>query len=195
VKKLKMVNFECVVRGYMFGHLWEGYNKDRTFCGEAIAGEYQLAQKLEAPIFTPSTKAQESHDEYVSYKHFEEGAGRELAAKIRDISLSLYSKCYDYALSKGLIIADAKFEFGLDADGELVLADELFTPDSSRFWSLDEYEVGVSPKSFDKQYLRDWLENNKLGGKMQIDNVPDEVLKKTAGKYEECLKKLTERGN
>jgi len=191
-KRLKMLPFECVVRGYIFGHMWEGYEEKREFCGQKLDGEYKLAQKLEKPLFTPSTKAQEGHDEYVSVDRFEETLGRELADKVRDISLRLYEVCYDFAYSKGMIIADVKFEFGLDKNNELVLADELCTPDSSRFWSLDDYEVGVSPKSYDKQFVRDWLQNNLSGGEMQFDNVPDEILEKTADIYKECLRKLTE---
>ena len=192
VKKLKMLPFECVVRGYMFGNLWDEYSKSGTFCGSAVNGEYKLAQKLETPIFTPSTKAHSGHDEYVSYEDLEKSMGAELAKKLQDTSLAIYDKCYRYALQKGIIIADGKFEFGLDENNRLVLADELFTPDSSRFWSAADYKVGVSPKSFDKQVLRDWLLENRIDGQMQFSNVPNEILHKTAEIYTECLRVLTD---
>jgi len=191
VKKLKILPFECVVRGYMFGHMWEAYLKNREFCGQVIDGEYKLAEKLSSPLFTPSTKAQSGHDEYVSFKEMENTIGAELANTIKETSLSLYDICCRYAYSKGLIIADTKFEFGLDTDGNLILADEIFTPDSSRFWDLADYTIGVSPKSYDKQLVRDWLLKNKIDGEMQFDNVPDEILNKTADIYSECLRRLT----
>jgi phosphoribosylaminoimidazole-succinocarboxamide synthase len=192
VKKLKILPFECIVRGYMFGNMWNAYSKEEEFCGIRIEGNYQLAEKLASPIFTPSTKAHVGHDEYISFNQVVNSIGIELAAKIKDISLKLYDTCYGYAYGKGIIIADTKFEFGLDENKNLVLADEIFTPDSSRFWSLPDYEVGTSPKSYDKQFVRDWLTNNKEGGKMRFDDVPDDILSKTSDIYAECLKKLTE---
>ena len=183
VKKLKILPFECVVRGYMFGNMWEAYRKNGEFCGQRIEGDYRPAQKLAEPIFTPSTKAHVGHDAYISFAYMADTIGRELAEKIRDVSLKLYEVCYDYAYSKGIIIADTKFEFGLDQNHELVLADELFTPDSSRFWSLADYEAGTSPKSYDKQFVRDWLLHNKVDGEMQFDNVPDEVMAQTSDIY------------
>jgi len=192
VKKLKMLPFECVVRGYMFGHMWEGYSKSREFCGQKIAGDYELAQKLEMPVFTPSTKAKNAHDEYIPFDDVVAEIGVGAANKLRDISLRLYEACYSFAFDKGIIIADAKFEFGLDESGSLILGDELFTPDSGRFWSAEEYEPGVSPRSYDKQFLRDWLQNNKLDGKMQFEDVPGEVLEKTSQIYSECLRLLTD---
>jgi len=191
VKKLKILPFEFIVRGYMFGNMWEAYQKTRKFCGKNINGEYKLAEKLAAPMFTPSTKALTGHDEYITVGAVEDAIGRELTAQIKEVSLKLYDMCFQMAYSKGIIIADTKFEFGLDADGNLVLADEIFTPDSSRFWSLADYVPGVSPKSYDKQFVRDWLLHNKVNGEMQFDNVPDTVLAQTAEIYQECLRRLT----
>ena len=190
VKKLKILPFECIVRGYMFGNMWDSYSKTREFCGQSIDGEYKLAEKLAAPLFTPSTKAHVGHDEYISFQHMADTIGTELANKVKDISLKLYDACYRYAYSKGIIIADTKFEFGLDEMGNLILADEIFTPDSSRFWSLADYAVGTSPKSYDKQFVRDWLLGNKVGGEMQFDNVSDDILAKTSEIYKECLRRL-----
>jgi len=194
VKKLKILPFEFVVRGYIFGNMWEAYSGNREFCGQKINGNYKLAQKLEAPLFAVSTKAHVGHDEYISWQEVVDAIGAELAGEIKNISLKLYGHCYDYAYQKGLIIADTKFEFGLDENGSLVLADEIFTPDSARFWNLREYETGKSPKSYDKQFLRDWLLNSKVDGEMQFDSVPDDVLKKTADIYRECLEKITGQG-
>ena len=192
VKKLKILPFECVVRGYIFGNMWEAYRKGQEFCGHKIEGNHVLAEKLPAPIFTPSTKAHVGHDEYVSIKDVADAIGAELAERIEKVSLRLYDACCRYAYNKGIIIADTKFEFGLDADNNLILADEIFTPDSSRFWSLADYQVGISPKSYDKQFVRDWLLNNKAGGEMQFDNVPDDILDRTSEIYLECLRKITE---
>ncbi|MCL2748271.1 MAG: phosphoribosylaminoimidazolesuccinocarboxamide synthase [Oscillospiraceae bacterium] len=190
VKRLSILPFECIVRGYVFGNMWEAYTKGQPFCGQMIEGDYQLAEKLGAPIFTPSTKADEGHDVYISYQDMAGQLGASLADKIRDISMKLYNTCYEYAYRKGIIIADTKFEFGLDSQGALVLADEIFTPDSSRFWNLADYRVGVSPKSYDKQFVRDWLQDNKLDGEMRFGGVPDEVLRKTSEIYAECLRRL-----
>jgi phosphoribosylaminoimidazole-succinocarboxamide synthase len=191
VKKLKILPFECIVRGYMFGNMWNAYSKEEDFCGIRIEGKYQLAEKLASPLFTPSTKAHVGHDEYISFNQLTNSIGIGLANKVKEVSLKLYDTCYNYAYSKGIIIADTKFEFGLDENKNLVLADEIFTPDSSRFWSLPDYKVGTSPKSYDKQFVRDWLTNNKDGEYMQFDNVPDDILKKTSDIYAECLKRLT----
>ena len=191
-KRLKMLPFECIVRGYMFGHMWEAYSKNQRFCGYTIESGYDLAEKLKSPIFTPSTKIHGGHDGYTSFQHMENTLGIELASKIRRISLKLYDACYRYAYDKGLIIADTKFEFGLDRDGNLILADEIFTPDSSRFWSLADYHKGISPKSYDKQFIREWLQNNKINGEMQFDNVPDDILQKTSDIYAENLRRLTQ---
>jgi len=190
VKKLAILPFEFIVRGYMFGSMWASYTRTHDFCGQAIHGAYQLAEKLETPMFTPSTKAHAGHDEYISFQQVVDTLGSPLANEIREACLNLYDVCSLYAREKGIIIADTKFEFGLDAEGNLVLADEIFTPDSSRFWSLADYAVGRSPKSYDKQFVRDWLVDNKVNGQMQFDNVPDDVLRKTAKIYHECFRRL-----
>ena len=191
VNKLKILPFEFVVRGYMFGHMWQAYSEGREFCGYRPDGDYKLAEKLDAPLFTPSTKAHTGHDEYVPVSEVAASLGDAMTDRIKEVSIKLYEFCNSYANSKGLIIADTKFEFGLDKNGGLFLADEIFTPDSSRFWSLSDYKTGVSPKSYDKQFVRDWLLNNKIDGKMQFSAVPDDVLSKTAEIYMDCLKKLT----
>lgn len=190
VKKLKILPFEFVVRGYLFGHMWEAYSETREFCGQKIEGEYKMAEKLAAPVFTPSTKAHVGHDEYVPFSSVVDKIGVSTADKIKEISLKLYDVCCKYAYGKGIIIADTKFEFGLDVNNNIVLADEVFTPDSSRFWNLADYQPGVSPKSYDKQFARDWLINNKTDGRMQFDNVPDDVLRKTSEIYKECLTRI-----
>ena len=190
VKRLKILPFEFIVRGYMFGNMWEAYSQNQIFCGRRIEGDYKLAEKLSAPILTPSTKAHIGHDEYIPVKDVANAIGAELTAIIEEISFKLYDACYQYAYKKDIIIADTKFEFGLDADSRLYLADEIFTPDSSRFWNLSDYKIGISPKSYDKQFVRDWLTDNKADGKMQFGSVPDEILSKTAEIYTECLRRL-----
>jgi len=190
VKKLKILPFEFIVRGYMFGNMWEAYSKGRDFCGQKIEGNYKQAEKLDIPLFTPSTKAHVGHDEYISIQYLVDKLGPHLTKRIEKISFDLYNTCYDYAYNKDIIIADTKFEFGLDENNDLFLADEIFTPDSSRFWSLSDYQIGTSPKSYDKQFVRDWLLINKKDGEMQFDNVPDEVLIKTSEIYAECLRRL-----
>ena len=191
VEKLRMLPFEFVVRGYMFGNMWSAYQDGKEFCGLKIKGSYRQAQKLEAPVLTPSTKTSEGHDAYVSFDSIAHALGKETAEKISAVCLKLYEVCYQRAYESGLIIADTKFEFGLDRENNLVLADEIFTPDSSRFWSLAEYEVGVSPKSYDKQFIRDFLTGNKINGEIQYDSVPDDMMEKTSEIYRECLEKIT----
>lgn len=191
VKKLKMLPYEVIVRGYMFGSMWNAYKAGEEFCGEKFTGEHQLAERLSAPIVTPSTKSSEGHDINITREEMADGIGAELANKIFDTSIALYKKCYDYALSKGIILADTKFEFGQDEDGTLVLADEIFTPDSSRFWNAEEYKVGTSPKSYDKQFVRDWLTANKLNGVEPAPKLPAEIVEKTAALYNECAEKIT----
>lgn len=190
VKKLKMLPFEFIVRGYLFGSMWKEYQKTGGFCGTKFPERMQQAEKLPEPILTPSTKAEEGHDINVSFEYMEEKLGSELTRKVCDASLALYKRCYDYAYERGIIIADTKFEFGLDENSELVVADEVLTPDSSRFWSRDEYKVGTSPESFDKQYLRDWLIENGLDGKTPPPQLPEEVVAKTREKYLECRVRL-----
>ena len=190
VKRLKILPFEFVVRGYIFGNMWEEYSQNLEFCGHTIKGGYKLADKLDVPVLTPATKARTGHDEYISFEDVGDAIGAGLAGRIKEVSFKLYDAVYQYAYKRGMIIADSKFEFGLDADGELYLADEIFTPDSSRYWNLADYKTGVSPKSYDKQFVRDWLTNNKAGGEMQFDNVPDDILTKTADIYAECMRRL-----
>ena len=194
-KKLKMLPLECIVRGYITGSGWASYKKDGTVCGIKLPEGLKESEKLPEPIYTPSTKAEiGDHDLNISYEesiaHLEKyypGKGAEYAKKLKDATIALYKKCAGYALSKGIIIADTKFEFGLDEDGNILIADEMLTPDSSRFWPLDQYEVGHSEPSFDKQFARDWLKANP-------DNnwtLPQDVADKTIAKYLEAYKLLT----
>ncbi len=190
VKKLKMVPYEVIVRGYMFGSMYEAYKKGEPFLGHSFDKEYQEAEKLAQPICTPSTKAKEGHDINVTLDYMKKDLGDELGTKIEKAALAIYKKCYDYAYERGIIIADTKFEFGLDENGELVLADEVLTPDSSRFWNKDTYKVGTSPASYDKQFVRDWLKANNLAGDPKIKEIPADIVKKTADLYAECQKRI-----
>ena len=190
VKKLKMVPYEVIVRGYMFGSMYEAYKKGEPFLGHSFDKEYQEAEKLAEPICTPSTKAKEGHDINVTLDYMKKDLGEELGTKIEKAALAIYKKCYDYANERGIIIADTKFEFGLDENGELILADEVLTPDSSRFWNKDAYKVGTSPASYDKQFVRDWLKANNLAGDPKIKEIPADIVKKTADLYAECQKKI-----
>jgi phosphoribosylaminoimidazole-succinocarboxamide synthase len=197
VRKLKMLPVECIVRGYITGTAWKEYVKSQTVCKTPVVAGLSESQKFPEAIFTPSTKAEiGDHDENVSYDECIEylearfpGKGSEYASKIRDYSLAIYNKCADYARGRGIIIADTKFEFGLDEDGNIVLADEVLTPDSSRFWPADKYESGRSQESFDKQYARDWLTNNKD----HSWRLPEDVTKVTIDKYISGFKMLTGR--
>lgn len=190
VKKLKMLPYEVIVRGYMFGSMYEAYKKGEPFLGHAFDKEYQQAEKLDCPIVTPSTKAQEGHDINVTLDYMKNDLGEDLANKIESVALEVYKKCYEHAYKNGIIIADTKFEFGLDENGELVLADEVLTPDSSRFWDLSKYQVGTSPASYDKQFVRDWLKANNLAGDPTIKAIPADVVAKTSEIYAECAKRL-----
>ncbi len=192
VKKLKMLPIECIVRGYITGSGWKSYTENGTVCGIKLPDGLQESEKLPEPIFTPSTKAVEGHDENISFEQACELIGTELATKVRDVAIDIYSKCADYAASCGIIIADTKFEFGLDEDGNLVLGDEVLTPDSSRFWPASEYEVGHGQKSFDKQYMRDWLKSNNWDASNPTP-IPDDVVKTTENKYIEAYQKLTKK--
>ncbi|MBR7016492.1 MAG: phosphoribosylaminoimidazolesuccinocarboxamide synthase [Lachnospiraceae bacterium] len=195
VKKLTMIPIECIVRGYITGSGWASYKKNGTVCGIKLPEGLNECDKLPEPIYTPSTKAEiGDHDENISYEKSIEvlektfpGRGEELAAKIRDCTIALYKKCADYALTRGIIIADTKFEFGLDENGEVVLGDEMLTPDSSRFWPLAGYEPGHGQPSFDKQFVRDWLKANPDKGY----ELPDDVIDKTIAKYKEAYTLLT----
>lgn len=191
VKKLNMLPYEIIVRGYMFGSMWKSYKADGEFCGQKIEGDYQLAQVLKTPILTPSIKAQEGHDEYISMEQFSNDIGEELAQQIYDVSMKLFHSCYEYAKQKGILIADTKFEFGLDGDGKLTLADEIFTPDSSRFWDSANYKEGESPKSFDKQFVRDWLIARHLDGVTPSPELPQDIIDTTSALYQQCCKLIT----
>ena len=190
VKKLKMVPYEVIVRGYMFGSMYEAYKKGEPFLGHSFDKEYQQAEKLAEPIVTPSTKAAEGHDINVTLEYMKNDLGDELGTKIEQAALAIYKKCYDHAYKNGIIIADTKFEFGLTEDGTLVLADEVLTPDSSRFWDLSKYAVGSSPASYDKQFVRDWLKDNNLAGDPNIKEIPADVVAKTSAIYKECEIKI-----
>lgn len=191
VKKLKMLPVECIVRGYITGSGWADYKKTGTVCGLPLPEGLQESQKLPEPIFTPSTKAEYGdHDENISFERCCEILGKELAEKVKNATIDVYKKCADYALEKGLIIADTKFEFGLDENGGLVLADEVLTPDSSRFWALDKYEVGRGQDSFDKQYLRNWLYENGYSDHAP-EELPEIVQTTTRNKYLEAYELIT----
>lgn len=191
VKKLNMLPVECIVRGYITGSGWADYQKTGGICGIQLPVGLQESEKLQTPLFTPSTKAElGEHDENISFEKAVKLLGAELAEKVRDKTIAIYSKCADYALTKGIILADTKFEFGLDPSGELILADEVLTPDSSRFWDLEKYQVGRGQESFDKQYLRDWLQVNGYREKAP-DTLPQEVIDITRGKYFEAFERLT----
>lgn len=192
VKRLKALPVEAIVRGYLIGSGWKDYQRTGTVCGIELPSGLQMADKLPEAIFTPSTKADVGeHDENISFDRTVKLLGQDLAEQVRDISLKLYNEAADYALKRGIIIADTKFEFGLDEDGTLVLIDEAVTPDSSRFWPADQYQVGVSPPSFDKQYVRDYLETLDWDKTAPGPELPEEVVRQTAEKYREALKRLT----
>ncbi len=190
VKKAKPLPVECIVRGYLVGSGYKEYLKQGTVCGIKLPENLKLASKLEEPIFTPSTKAESGHDENISFEKMKEIIGEEKAEKVKDISLSLYKFAYEYAFERGIIIADTKFEFG-EVDGEIVLIDEALTPDSSRFWPVESYKEGQNPPSFDKQYVRDYLEEIKWDKKPPAPELPKEVIENTRKKYFEAYYKLT----
>ncbi len=201
VKKLKPLPVEAVVRGYLAGSGWAEYQVSQSVCGVELPAGLKNASKLPSPIFTPATKAEMGeHDENISFARMSEIVGTDLAKKVRDVSLALYSRATEYALAKGIIIADTKFEFGLDDNGTLTLMDEVLTPDSSRYWPIDGYQAalnaGANPPSYDKQFLRDWLEAVRIDGKpwgkkAPAPNLPQEVIEQTAAKYREALSRLT----
>ena len=200
VKRLKPVLVEAVVRGYLAGSGWKEYQESQSVCGVKLPAGLKNASKLPEPIFTPAAKAASGHDENISYERVVETVGPELAAKIRDTSIRLYREAADFALTKGLIIADTKFEFGLDENGAMVLMDEVLTPDSSRYWPVEGYEAafarGENPPSYDKQFVRDWLEAVRVDGKPwdktpPAPHLPRDVIEKTAAKYREALERLT----
>ncbi len=190
VKKLKMIPVECIVRGYITGSGWKSYQENGTVCGITLPEGLQESEKLPEPIFTPTTKAAEGHDENISFEEVCQLIGEDLAKELRAKTIEIYSKCAAYAATKGVIIADTKFEFGVDENGTLVIGDEVLTPDSSRFWPADDYEVGRGQKSFDKQYLRDWMKSTGYDPEAGIP-IPDEVITTTVNKYKEAYKILT----
>jgi phosphoribosylaminoimidazole-succinocarboxamide synthase len=193
VKKLKPLPIEAVVRGYIIGSGWKDYQKSGKICGIELPKGLRQAEKLPEPIFTPATKAAEGHDENITLAQAESLIGKELAAKVRDVSIRLYREAADYAATKGIIIADTKFEFGLDEKNNLVLIDEVLTADSSRFWPADSYRVGISPPSFDKQYVRDYLESLTWDKTPPAPKLPEDVIARTSQKYRDALERLTGR--
>ncbi len=191
VKRLKPVLVEAVARGYIIGSGWKDYQATGAVCGVQLPAGLKQASKLPSPIFTPAAKAEVgAHDENVSFEHVVNVVGRELAEQIRDVTLRLYTEASEFAATKGIIIADTKFEFGLDENGQLHLMDEVLTPDSSRFWPADTYAEGTSPASFDKQFVRDWLETQVWDKTPPAPRLPQEVAEKTAAKYREALERL-----
>ncbi len=194
-KKLDMLPIECIVRGYITGTGWESYQKNGTVCGIKLPQGLQESEQLPEPIYTPTTKAELGlHDEHITFEDTVEilekqypGKGAQYAETIKDCTISLYKKCAEYARSKGIIIADTKFEFGLDENGNVVLGDEMLTPDSSRFWPVEGYVCGKSQPSFDKQFVRDWLKENPDSDY----HLPDEIVEKTVNKYKEAYELLT----
>ncbi len=192
VKRLKAIPVECVARGYLIGSGWKDYQKTGAVCGIPLPAGLLIADKLPEPIFTPADKAPVGqHDENISFAEVENKVGKELAAKLRDITLRIYSEASEYARARGIIIADTKFEFGLDKDGTLHLIDEVLTPDSSRFWPAETYRPGISPPSFDKQIVRDYLETLDWDKKAPGPWLPDEVVEKTAANYLKAQRLLT----
>ena len=197
-KRLKPILVEAVVRGYLAGSSWKDYQDTGSICGIALPSGLKNAQQLPEPIFTPAAKAEMGqHDENISYEEVEKRIGADLAKQIKSISIQLYSEAADYARTRGIIIADTKFEFGLDDAGQLVLMDEILSADSSRFWPADSYQVGSNPPSFDKQFLRDWLESVRIDGKPwskspPAPHLPPEIIAKTAEKYREAWQRLTQ---
>jgi len=193
VKKLKPLPIEAIVRGYLVGSGWKEYKTSSTVCSIPLPAGLREADRLPEPLFTPSTKAEVgAHDENISFAKAEELLGKELAAKVRDVSIALYKEAAAFALTRGIIIADTKFEFGLDDAGTLHLIDEALTPDSSRFWPADSYAPGANPPSFDKQYVRDWLEAQNWNKKPPAPALPADVAAKTTEKYREALTRLTQ---
>ena len=193
-RKLKALPIEAIVRGYLSGSGWKDYQKTQSLCGIKLPQGLKESSKLSRPLFTPSSKeAVGRHDENISYEECEARVGKEVAFRIQEISIKLYQEASTFALTKGIIIADTKFEFGLDDENHVVLIDEILTPDSSRFWPLDQYREGASQPSFDKQFIRDWLENSGWNKTPPPPSLPEDVIGKTSQKYLEAFKKLTDQ--
>ena len=191
VKRLKALPIEAIVRGYLIGSGWKEYETSHSVCGISLPADIPLAGKLPNTLFTPSTKAAVGeHDENISFAETVKLLGEDLATQVRDISIKLYQTAADYALEKGIIIADTKFEFGIDKDGQLTLIDEVLTPDSSRFWPADGYQPGQNPSSFDKQYIRDYLETLDWNKTAPGPELPQEIVENTQAKYEEAAARL-----
>jgi phosphoribosylaminoimidazole-succinocarboxamide synthase len=189
---LSALPIEAVARGYLIGSGWRDYRESGAVCGIALPDGMNLADRLPQAIFTPATKAESGeHDENISFERTADIIGHDLAARVRDLTLRLYSEAADYARSRGIIIADTKFEFGIDDDGQLVLIDEILTPDSSRFWSARSYRPGISPPSFDKQFVRDYLETLDWDKRAPGPSLPAEIIQRTSDKYLEALRLLT----
>jgi phosphoribosylaminoimidazole-succinocarboxamide synthase len=194
VRKTKPLSVECVVRGYLSGSGWKEYSSHQSICGIALPAGLRESDRLPEPIFTPATKAElGAHDENITFDQVVETLGRDVAERIRDISIAIYKEGAEYALSRGIIIADTKFEFGLDDAGALVWIDEALTPDSSRFWPMDDYAPGGPQPSFDKQFVRDYLQGIKWDKTPPAPHLPPEIVETTSKKYEEALKRLTGR--
>ncbi|UDG83266.1 phosphoribosylaminoimidazolesuccinocarboxamide synthase [Candidatus Vallotia lariciata] len=192
VRRLRPILLEAIVRGYIAGRGWKDYQASGSLCGVELPVGLQNAQQLPEPIFTPTSKANiGGHDENITFSQVEQRIGIKLASYIRDISISLYKMASDYAATRGIIIADTKFEFGLDNDGKLFLIDEVLTSDCSRFWSIEQYQVGNNPLSFDKQFVRDWLEKQPWNKAAPVPRLPHEVIDETAAKYREAFKRIT----
>ena len=191
VKKLKPLPVEAVVRGYLIGSGWKDYQQNGAVCGIQLPKGMQQAQKLPEPIFTPATKAESGHDENISFERMCEIVGKDVGARVKDLSIRLYTEASVYAAARGILIADTKFEFGLDGKDDLVLIDEVLTADSSRFWPADQYRVGISPPSYDKQFVRDYLEALHWNKTPPAPKLPPDVIARTSAKYREALEKLT----
>ena len=196
VKRLKPLPIEAVVRGYLIGSGWKDYQNSGSVCGIALEDNLQMAAQFSEPIYTPATKAEfGEHDENISYEKTVDILGEDLASKVRDHAVAIYNYGVQHASKRGIIIADTKFEFGLDEDGALYLIDEVLTPDSSRFWAMEDYHLGISPPSFDKQYLRDYLETLDWEKTEPGPELPSEIIENTAAKYQSAYDIITERIN
>ncbi|OGA14167.1 MAG: phosphoribosylaminoimidazolesuccinocarboxamide synthase [Betaproteobacteria bacterium RIFCSPLOWO2_02_FULL_63_19] len=192
VKKYTPLTIEAIVRGYIIGSGWKEYQRSGSLCGIKLPAGLKEAQRLPQTIFTPSTKAKlGQHDENISFEQAEKAVGGDVARQVRDAAIMIYTQAAEFATTRGIIIADTKFEFGTDADGKVYLIDEILTPDSSRFWPVSQYQTGMSPPSFDKQFVRDWLERQPWNKKAPAPRLPAEIIAKTAEKYREALRMLT----